>query len=171
MSTQKRWPRVLTGVGSVAVLIGAIDPLEGSVLILLGSGLVALGTYFSRSERRLITYRVWAFILVALGVGSLWGLSMVGGVGGNSGVSAWWAVLLLPYPIGWLMGICGPGTPRWTLWLGIGVGLWYLSLLAIALKVGRYLSANMFIAAVGLLAIGGCIYRLRSWHHSEGCAQ
>lgn len=145
------------------MLIGAIDPMEGSILILLGSGLVALGTILSHGESRLITYHLWAFILVALGVGALWGLSMFGGIGGTSGVSAWWAVLLLPYPIGWLMGICGPGTPRWALWLGIVVGLWYFGLLALSLKVGRYVSANIVIAAIGLLAIGGCIYRLRNW--------
>jgi hypothetical protein len=47
------------------------------------------------------------------------------------------------------------------LWLGIGVGLWYLSLLAISLLVGRHVSVNIVTAAVGLLTIGGCINRVR----------
>jgi hypothetical protein len=68
---------------------------------------------------------------------------------------------MLPYPIGWSMGIWGPGSPRWVLWPGMGVGLWYVSLLTIALIVGRHVSVNIFIAAVGVLTIGGCIYRLR----------
>jgi len=143
------------------MLVGAIDPIEGSLLILPGSGLVALGTFLEQGERRLITYRVWVFVLIAIGVGASWGLTMAGGIGGSNGVSPWWAVLILPYPIGWSMGISGPGSPRWMLWLGIGVGLWYLSLLALALLVGRHVSVNVVTAAVGLLTIGGCINRLR----------
>ena len=47
------------------------------------------------------------------------------------------------------------------LWLGIGVGLWYLGLLTLALLVGRHVSVNIVTAAVGLLTIGGCINRLK----------
>jgi len=161
MNARQLWSRILTIVGGIAMLVGAIDPMEGSALILPGSGLFALGTYVGQAERRLIVYRVSVFVLIAIGVGALWGLSSVGGFGGTSDYSAWWGLLVLPYPIGWLMGICGPGSPRWMLWLGIVVGLWYLGLLALSLRVGRYLSANVFIAIVGLLTIGGCIYRLK----------
>jgi hypothetical protein len=161
MDARKLWSRILFIVGGIAMLVGAIDPMEGSLLILPGSGLVALGTYLGRDERRLIAYRAWVFVLIAMGVGALWGLSMAGGIGGTSGRSAWWGALILPYLIGWSMGIWGPGSPRWMLWLGIGVGLWYLSLLGIALRVGRYVSLNMVSGAIGLLTIGGCIYRLR----------
>ena len=143
------------------MLVGAVDPMEGSLLILPGSGLFALGTFLGQSERRLIAYRVWVLALIAIGVGALWGLSMVGGMGGSSGVSPGWAVLMLPYPIGWSMGIWGPGSPRWMLWLGIGIGLWYLGLLTLALLVGRHVSVNIVTAAVGLVTIGGCVKRLR----------
>ncbi len=160
MNARKRFSRLLLVVGGIAMLVGAVDPMEGSLLILPGSGLFALGTFLGQSERRLIAYRVCAFVLIAIGVGALWGLSLVGGIGGSSEVFPWWAVLMLPYPIGWSMGIWGPGSPRWMLWLGIGVGLWYLSLVAIALQVERHVSVNIFIAAVGLLTIGGCVYRL-----------
>lgn len=73
--------------GHLGMVIGAMEPLEGSLLILPGSGLVALGTYLSQSERRLTAYRVWVFILIAIGVGARWGLSSVGGIGGGSGRS------------------------------------------------------------------------------------
>jgi hypothetical protein len=53
------------------MVVGAIDPMEGSLLILPGSGMVALGTFIAQSERRLIAYRVWVFILIAIGVGCL----------------------------------------------------------------------------------------------------
>ena len=161
------WSRILIVLGSIGMLVGAIDPMEGSVVILPGSLIVALGTFFNQSERHLFAYRAWVFILIAIGVGALWGLSAVGGIGGKSGHSMWWGVLILPYLIGWSLGIWGPGSPRWLLVLGIGVGLWYLAILALVLKHswqrGGTMSAlpGIIIAATGLLTIGGCIGRLR----------
>jgi len=77
MDARNLWSRILIIVGGIAMLVGAIDPMEGSLLILPGSGLVALGTHLGKGERRLITYRVWVFILVAIGVGALWGLTRI----------------------------------------------------------------------------------------------
>ncbi|WP_166790785.1 hypothetical protein [Cryobacterium mannosilyticum] len=34
-------------------------------------------------------------------------MSALGGVGGTSGVSMWWSILVLPYPVGWLMALVG----------------------------------------------------------------
>jgi hypothetical protein len=162
--SRRLWARILTGLGSLGMLLGAIDPMEGSLLILPGSLLMALGTLLGRGERRLIVYRTGVFILVAVGVGALWGLSWVGGFGGKSGLSMWWGLLILPYLIGWSMGVWGPGTPRWALLLGIGVGLWYLTLFVMVLKsLGRHPGSLLpvtIIAALGLLTIGGCLFRL-----------
>ena len=161
------WSRILIVLGSIGMLAGAIDPMEGSVVILPGSLILALGTFFNQSERHLFAYRAWVFILIAIGVGALWGLSAAGGIGGKSGHSMWWGVLILPYLIGWSMGIWGPGSPRWLLVVGIGVGLWYLAILALVLKHswqrGGAMSAlpGIIIAAIGVLTIGGCISRLR----------
>lgn len=47
------------------------------------------------------------FGLIADGVGALFGLSAVGGIGGKGGPSLWWGVLLLPYLAGWLMALAG----------------------------------------------------------------
>jgi hypothetical protein len=44
---------------------------------------------------------------VAVGVAALWIISSFGGVGGTSHLSVWWAALMLPYPIGWLLGLFG----------------------------------------------------------------
>ena len=105
MSARRLWSRILFTVGGIAMLVGAIDPIEGSLLILPGSGLVALGTFLEQRERRLIAYRVWVFVLIAIGVGASWGLTTAGSIGGSDGVSPWRAVLILLYPIGWSMGI------------------------------------------------------------------
>ncbi len=137
------------------MLIGAIDPMEGSILILPGGGVVALGTFLGHGQRLLLAYRVRVFTLIAMGVGALWGLSSLGGIGGTSGRSNWWALLVLPYVVGLPMGICGPGLPRWMRLPGILVGLLYLT-------TGAKLSNGIGIVllSLGLLIIGGCVWRL-----------
>jgi hypothetical protein len=162
MNARKLWSRILTIVGSIAMLVGAIDPLEGSLLILPGSGLIAIGTFLGQGGRRVFIYRIWVFILIAIGVGALWGLSAIGGLGGPTGHSNWWAVLILPYLIGWYMGLWGPESPRWMLWLGIVVGLWYLALCVIILTRSHWIKLGLpvILAAVGVLTIGGCVNRL-----------
>lgn len=105
MNARKLWSRVLITVGSIAMLVGALDPLEGSLVILPGSGVVTLGTFLSNSGRGLFIYRLWIFILIAAGVGAMFVLSAFGGIGGRSGHSMWWGLLIVPYPVGWIMGI------------------------------------------------------------------
>jgi len=107
MNARMLCSRVLVIVGSIAMLIGAIDPLEGSLIILPGSGMVALGTLLSKSRRGVLLYWVCVFVLIAVGVGALWGVSELGGIGGGTGRSMWWALAILPYPIGWMMGFAG----------------------------------------------------------------
>jgi hypothetical protein len=166
MNARELWSRILVIVGSIAMLAGALDPLDGSLVILPGSGLVALGTFLGQNERRFITYRVLVFILIAIGVGALWGLSAMGGFGGTSGRSMWLGLLILPYLIGWSMGIWGPGSPRWLLLLGIAVGLWYQAILAMVLSNRRgragAVEAALVVSALGVLTIVGCIRRLRN---------
>jgi len=105
MSTRQRWSRALAVVGLVALLIGAIDPLEGSLVILPGAALMALAAWLGRSRHRTLLY--WAFAAVAVGVGVMWGMSSIGGLGGSTGRSMWWALLLLPYPLGWVLALVG----------------------------------------------------------------
>jgi len=107
MDTRRLWSRILIILGEIAMLVGAIDPLEGSLLILPGSGLVALGMFLGKRERRTLVYWVWVFILIAVGVGAMFVLSAFGGIGGRSGHSMWWGILILPYPVGWLMALAG----------------------------------------------------------------
>ncbi len=97
--------RVLLWVGLAAMAIGAIDPLEGSVVILVGAALALLGAVLGKSRDRKML--VWAFGFIVLGVAVMFGLSAMGGVGGSTGRSMWWALTLVPYPIGWVMGIVG----------------------------------------------------------------
>jgi hypothetical protein len=89
--------------GLAAMVIGVFDPLEGSVVILAGSVIVAIGVLLDHSPRRRQAYVSLA--LIAVGVAALFGVSAIGGFGGPSGRSMGWGLLLLPYPIGWVIGL------------------------------------------------------------------
>ena len=97
-------PRLLVIVGLVLMVIGIVDPMEGSLVILGGSILVAVGPHVSGTRHRL---PITALVLIAVGVGAMFGMSALGGVGGNTGRSMWWLLLCVPYPIGWILGLIG----------------------------------------------------------------
>ena len=167
MQNAIRFSRISFSIGYIAMLVGAIDPLEGSIVILLGSGLILIGTYFDNTRRRFLFLRIWVFILLTTGVGALWGSSALGGFGGTSELSSWWGLLILPYPIGWLMGIWAPDSPRWVLWSGIGIGLFYLTMPILltmtrdSVQLDDLGIAEIVLGAMGILIIAGCILRLR----------
>lgn len=103
MKEKIKWTRVIYIIGIIALIIGALDPLEGSVVITTGSLLLTLATYLSHDQH-------WknfmlSLILIAIGVFFLFYFSSLGGFGGKSTLSSWWGTLILPYPIGWLMSI------------------------------------------------------------------
>jgi len=97
--------RILLGIGAFAMIVGALDPLEGAVVIRAGSGLVVLGTWLGHQQRGLCVYRTCLFGMIAFGVIAMFALSAVGGIGGKAGHSMWWGLLLLPYPVGWILGM------------------------------------------------------------------
>jgi hypothetical protein len=106
------------------------------------------------------------FLLIALGVGAMWAVPRFGNFGGHSGLSTWWGLLVLPYLIGWSMGIWGPGSPRWVLVLGILVGVFYEVMVwkLVTAEVPRLVTlgpGTFVISLLGVLTIAGCISRLR----------
>ena len=100
MVKKAKWTRVIYIVGVVALIIGAIDPLEGSVLIIAGSALLALSTYVT-SDRHSKIFTI-SLIMIVIGVSFLFYFSSIGGFGGTSTLSWWWGLLILPFPIGWI---------------------------------------------------------------------
>ena len=98
-----QWSRGLIVIGIVLLAVAFVDPLEGSLLALPGVAAVAIGALAAHSRFRTHTY--WAAGLLWLGVSTMWVLSALGGLGGNTGRSLWWALVLLPYPIGWVLGL------------------------------------------------------------------
>ena len=110
MRVPHHWHRRLVIAGLTAMLLGAVDPLEGSVVIAAGTLPVVLGTPRGRGGAggSRVSGRVrLACGLVSVGVAALWIMSAFGGVGGATGRSMWWLLLVAPYPVGWLLGIIG----------------------------------------------------------------
>jgi len=103
MRRRLRWARILGNVGMAAMIFGCLDPLEGWLLELPGSALVALSAFLARS--RLLQASCVAFVLTAVGVGFLLGLSAFGGVGGTTGRSYLWLHVVLPYPVGAIVAL------------------------------------------------------------------
>lgn len=103
--TAPRLVRPLAIAGLAGLLVGAIDPLEGSVLVVAGALLATCGARIGRSPHRHHLAR--ALGCVAVGVAAMWGLSAAGGIGGPQGHSNWWGLLMVPYPIGWVMSLVG----------------------------------------------------------------
>jgi len=99
------WSRILVILGLFGMLVGALDPLEGSIIILPCAGLAALGVGIGQVRRRRLLYL--GFTLIAVGVAALFLLSAAGGVGGPGGTSLWWALIVIPYPVGWIVGLAG----------------------------------------------------------------
>lgn len=172
MRNLERWSKFTGLFGGGLLVLGSFDPMEGSALILPGSALMAIGSYLERGDRRVVAFRTWSFILIAVGVGALFGLSAVGGVGGSSGHSAWWALLILPYLIGWSLDIWGPGAPRWLSVAGVAVGAWYVAIFG--LMLGHRENATrpqsivpaILIAVIGIGTIVACGLRLRKGPHA-----
>jgi len=112
MKESGRWPRTLVIVGFIALLLGIVDPMEGSIVILAGSALALAGALLGKSRHRKLI--AWSFALVAIGVGALWGMSAIGGIGGSTGRSMWCPTPLKaagkyvspsPFPIRWTSSI------------------------------------------------------------------
>ena len=99
------WSRIMIILGLFGMLLGALNPLEGCIIILPCAGLAALGAWMGQTRRRKLLY--FAFPLIAIGVGAMFLFTAIGGIGGTSGRSMWWLLVMAPYPIGWILGLIG----------------------------------------------------------------
>lgn len=96
-----KWIRYVFIAGVIATIAGAIDPMEGSVVIAAGSILLAISSYF-RNDIYLKIFLI-AAIFIIIGVTAIWYVSSLGGFDPKR--EWWWTVVILPYPIGWLINI------------------------------------------------------------------
>jgi hypothetical protein len=103
MHLNSQWTRFVYILGIVSLLIGVIDPMEGSVLVLAGSAAITFSTFLNKDAY----FKIFlvSFIMIAFGVFFLFYLSSIGGFAGGSSLSWWMGLLILPYPVGWLLTI------------------------------------------------------------------
>jgi hypothetical protein len=101
MSEKPKWIRYVFIIGVIATIGGAIDPLEGSIAIAAGSILLAISAYFGNDRY----FRIFliAAIFIIISVSAIWYVSSLGGFDPKR--DWWWTVVILPYPIGWLINI------------------------------------------------------------------
>ena len=172
MKTNLSWQNWIVAAGYAALLAGALDPMEGSLVILPGAGSVLLGTLLDPGARPLLRSRLLSFLMIAGGVGSLWGLTQLGGFGGDSGRSMWWGTPILLYLGGWSWSVWAAGTPRWVPWFGFLVSLFYLVIPLLALRAGRtqFIAVLVVVGTTGLLTLLGCLRRIWVDFHPDARA-
>lgn len=103
MASDSKRLHLLYIVSVTAMILGAIDPLEGSIPILFGSLLLSYVTYKRRARRWKIFFT--ASLLIVFGTTWMFLFSYLGGIGVGSSLSLWYGLLILPYPIGWILSI------------------------------------------------------------------
>lgn len=96
----KRWIYIL---GLILFFLGTLDPLEGAVLILAGSILITLIIAIDRKD--MWKSYLMSSIAIGVGVAFLFYFSTLGGWGRSSTLPKAWAIVLLPYPLGWIATI------------------------------------------------------------------
>jgi hypothetical protein len=101
MKQSIKWTKVIFIIGAIAIILGIIDPMEGSIVIATGSFFIAFSTFVSRDHYRKI-FLVSA-IMIIVGVLSMFYVSSLGGFDPKH--AWWWDVLILPYPLGWLISV------------------------------------------------------------------
>jgi hypothetical protein len=103
MKEKSNWIRIIYIIGIIALIFGILDPLEGSVVIAAGSSLISLATYLTKDRHWKIFLA--SCIMILIGVFFMFYFSSMGGFGGSSTLSWWWGIVIIPYPVGWLMSI------------------------------------------------------------------
>lgn len=96
-----QWNKWIYIIGIILFFIGVLDPLEGSVIIALGCIFITVALYYRQDSYRKI--QLLSTVLILLGATMMFILSALGGIGGTSPYSTWWALSIIPYPLGWLL--------------------------------------------------------------------
>lgn len=101
MAERSKRMRIIYIIGVVALIAGALDPMEGSVVIAVGSILLAWASVAAHDRYR--TVFTASAIMIFVGVFSLWFASSLGGFDIKN--EWWWLMAILPYPLGWFAAI------------------------------------------------------------------
>jgi hypothetical protein len=106
-------------IGGFAVMlfgVAVLDLVEGALVILAGSGLAALGAFLGGSRFRKLAY--WSFGLMLVGLGVTWIVSAPGNFRGQSELTGWWILVVVPYVLGVIAGLVGAACTSFEALLG-----------------------------------------------------
>lgn len=103
MKKKIKWMRIIHIIGVILLIVGAVDPLEGSIVIATGILLIIFSAYMTSDRHRKLF--LGSGIMIVVGVFFLFYFSFLGGIGGETGLSWWWGLFILPYPAGWLFAV------------------------------------------------------------------
>lgn len=101
MKSKVKWTSMIFIIGIIALIIGAFDPLEGSIIIAAGSILITLSTFYTHDRHHKLF--LTSAIMIIFGVCCMFYISYLGGYDPKR--EWWWNVLILPYPVGWLISV------------------------------------------------------------------
>ena len=90
-------------LGLFSLFLGSLDPLEGSILILMG--FIFISIFMKVTHNKFAKYFIFASSISGIGIFFMFYFSFLGGFFGNSTLNKWYLLLLLPYPLGWLLFI------------------------------------------------------------------
>jgi hypothetical protein len=90
-------------LGLFSLFLGSLDPLEGSILILIG--FIFISIFMKVTHNKFAKYFIFASSISGIGIFFMFYFSFLGGFFGNSTLNKWYLLLLLPYPLGWLLFI------------------------------------------------------------------
>lgn len=79
-------------------LLAVLDPLEGFPIVLIGGVLTVMAALQAQGFK--LRLAATGLVLAVLGCAAMVFLSTMGGVGGGTGRSVWWLLVVAPYPAG-----------------------------------------------------------------------
>ncbi len=103
MKEKTKLTRILYYAGVVAMILGAVYPLEGSVLILSGNLLLVISMYITNDRQR--KQFLATLIMIAVGVFFIYFTWSLREFGGTSKLIWLWDILILLYPAGWIFAM------------------------------------------------------------------
>jgi hypothetical protein len=111
------WAMVL--IGALSLVLPVMALLHKQAMMLVPFGLVALSLLMlawglRRAAPSEKTCVYMSALLTVVGVAALWIVSSFGGFG-EGALSWWWALVVIPYPLGWLRHLYSIGR-----WIGEG---------------------------------------------------
>lgn len=99
MKKKIRWSKILFTIGVIAMFVGIFNPIRLFLIVTIGAVLVTLSALAERDRHRYL-YLAFTFLIIT-GAFFIHYMSLLGEY--NVAGEWWWNLMILPYPIGWIL--------------------------------------------------------------------